>query len=98
MMADHAALIGDAAGTVRPHTASGTSKAFGDAAGLATALQGWTPRQPLPATKLENWEVQRLDRLVTLSELGLELAERSTLGAGVGSQFFNSDSPRRPRT
>jgi 2-polyprenyl-6-methoxyphenol hydroxylase-like FAD-dependent oxidoreductase len=28
MVADHATLIGDAAGTVRPHTASGTSKAF----------------------------------------------------------------------
>ncbi|WP_406502421.1 FAD-dependent monooxygenase [Streptomyces sp. NBC_01602] len=91
MMADHAALIGDAAGTVRPHTASGTSKAFGDAAGLATALQGWAPPHPLPATELESWEVQRLDRLLTLSEFGLELAERSTLGARVGSQFFKSD-------
>ncbi|ASQ99849.1 monooxygenase [Streptomyces sp. 11-1-2] len=91
MVADHAALIGDAAGTVRPHTASGTSKAFGDAAGLATALRGWTLTQPLPAAELENWEARRLDRLLRLSEIGLELAERSTLGARAGSQFFTSD-------
>ncbi|MDX6328608.1 MAG: hypothetical protein QOI83_991 [Streptomycetaceae bacterium] len=88
MVADHAALIGDAAGTVRPHTASGTSKAFGDAAGLAAAMRGWTPSQALPAQALEDWEVRRLDRLVTLSEAGVELAERSTLGVPAGRRFF----------
>ncbi|MFD3454521.1 hypothetical protein ACFWVC_20380 [Streptomyces sp. NPDC058691] len=90
MVADHAALIGDAAGTVRPHTASGTSKAFGDAAGLATALLGWTPAQPLPAGALEHWEVRRLDRLITLSEAGLEPAAGAALGAGEGSRCFGS--------
>lgn len=91
MVADHAALIGDAAGTVRPHTASGTSKAFGDAAGLAAALRGWTPTRPLPASELEHWELRRLDRFLTLSEAGFDLAVRSTLGAQRGSRFFGSD-------
>lgn len=89
MVADHAALIGDAAGTVRPHVAEGASKAFGDAAGLATALLGWSPSQPLPAVALEHWEVRRLDRLVTLSEAGLEPAASAGLGAGAGNTFFS---------
>lgn len=93
MVADHAALIGDAAGTVRPHTASGTSKAFGDAAGLAAALRGWTPARPLPFYELEHWEIRRLDRFLTLSEAGFDLAVRSTLGAGRGTRFFASDRP-----
>ncbi|MGV9703870.1 FAD binding domain-containing protein [Streptomyces sp. NPDC003483] len=93
MVADHAALVGDAAGTVRPHTASGTSKAFGDAAGLAAALQGWRPDQELPAKALEMWEMQRLSRLVSLAESGLHLAARSTLGTPEGGQFFSADSP-----
>ncbi|MFC9078361.1 FAD-dependent monooxygenase [Streptomyces sp. NPDC057062] len=90
MVADHAALIGDAAGTVRPHTASGTSKALGDAAGLATALQGWTPKQPLPTAALDDWEARRLDGLLRLSEIGLELAERSTLGTQAGNRYFEA--------
>ncbi|MFB7498484.1 FAD-dependent monooxygenase [Streptomyces sp. NPDC056161] len=89
MTADHAALIGDAAGTVRPHTASGTSKAFGDAAGLAEALRGWDPSRPLPASALENWEAQRLARLLTLSDAGLELARRSTLGIPTACHYFS---------
>ncbi|WFR74238.1 hypothetical protein P9209_13420 [Prescottella defluvii] len=56
MVADHTALIGDAAGAVRPHTASGTSKAFGDAAGLAAALNGWAPGRDLPVGRLADWE------------------------------------------
>jgi 2-polyprenyl-6-methoxyphenol hydroxylase-like FAD-dependent oxidoreductase len=91
MVADHAVLIGDAAGTVRPHTASGTSKAFGDAAALAAAVRGWTPAQELPAQALADWEVRRLDRLLTLSEAGVELARRSTLGVPEGGQFFHLD-------
>lgn len=93
MVADHAALIGDAAGTVRPHTASGTSKAFGDAAGLAAALRGWTPDQELPARALEIWELHRLDRLVTLADNGLQLAARSTLGVPDGVRFFGAGAP-----
>lgn len=75
MLGGHAVLIGDAASTVRPHTASGTSKAFGDAAGLARALNGWTPPAPLPTRHLENWEASRLSRLVDLSGMGLQLEE-----------------------
>ncbi|MEU6346456.1 FAD-dependent monooxygenase [Streptomyces sp. NPDC046977] len=82
MLTDHAVLIGDAAGTVRPHTASGTSKAFGDAAGLAKALRGWRSGLPLPVQALQEWEVVRLDRLVTLAEAGVHLAARSGLGSG----------------
>ncbi|WP_329326304.1 FAD binding domain-containing protein [Streptomyces sp. NBC_01689] len=93
MVADHAALVGDAAGTVRPHTASGTSKAFGDAAGLAAALQGWTPDTELPARALEIWETQRLGRLVSLAESGLQLAARSTLGIPEGGQFLSVGGP-----
>ncbi|WP_327369533.1 FAD binding domain-containing protein [Streptomyces sp. NBC_01217] len=91
MVADHAALIGDAAGTVRPHTASGTSKAFGDAAGLAAALRDWTPSQELPAQALHAWELHRLSRLLTLAESGLQLAARSMLGVPEGGQFFRSE-------
>ncbi|MEU6019048.1 hypothetical protein ABZ826_35010 [Streptomyces sp. NPDC047515] len=76
MVADHAALIGDAAGTVRPHTASGTSKAIGDAAGLAVALRGWTPAQELPAQALHEWELHRLDHLLALAGSGLQLRLR----------------------
>ncbi|MET8830462.1 FAD-dependent monooxygenase [Streptomyces sp. NPDC004610] len=88
MVADHAALIGDAAGTVRPHTASGTSKAFGDAAGLATALRDWTPSRPLPAERLAQWEENRLIELLTLAEAGMDLAARSQLGTPGGRRFF----------
>ncbi|MFF2852802.1 FAD-dependent monooxygenase [Streptomyces sp. NPDC058001] len=88
MVADHAALIGDAAGTVRPHTASGTSKAFGDAAGLAAALRDWAADRPLPAERLAQWEEDRLVQLVTLSGAGMDLAARSQLGTPGGRRFF----------
>ncbi|AUA07975.1 monooxygenase [Streptomyces sp. SID8382] len=90
MVADHAALIGDAAGTVRPHTASGTSKAFADAAGLAAALRGWTPDQELPAGRLADWEQERLLHLVALSRAGIDLASRSSLGTTGSRRFFIS--------
>ncbi|MFD8378135.1 FAD-dependent monooxygenase [Streptomyces sp. NPDC059679] len=90
MIADHVALIGDAAGTVRPHTASGTSKAFADAAGLAAALRGWTPGQDLPAGRLADWERERLSHLVALSRAGIDLANRSALGTANGRRFFVS--------
>ncbi|REE66136.1 2-polyprenyl-6-methoxyphenol hydroxylase-like FAD-dependent oxidoreductase [Streptomyces sp. 3212.3] len=90
MIADHAALIGDAAGTVRPHTASGTSKAFADAAGLAVALRGWAPGQDLPAGRLADWERERLLHLVALSRAGIDLANRSSLGTADSRRFFVS--------
>jgi 2-polyprenyl-6-methoxyphenol hydroxylase-like FAD-dependent oxidoreductase len=91
MVADHAALIGDAAGTVRPHTASGTSKAFGDAAGLAEALNGWTSAEALPIRSLKDWEMKRFVHLATLSQMGIGMAARSSLGVSMGRQYFASD-------
>ncbi|MFK0109997.1 FAD-dependent monooxygenase [Streptomyces sp. NPDC091217] len=90
MVADHAALIGDAAGTVRPHTASGTSKAFADAAALAAALRGWSPDQDLPVSRLADWEQERLLHLVALSRAGIDLADRSSLGTTGSRRFFVS--------
>ncbi|MEV6229939.1 FAD-dependent monooxygenase [Saccharopolyspora shandongensis] len=90
MVADHAVLMGDAAGTVRPHTASGTSKAFGDAAGLASALGGWAPPERLPTRRLEGWEAQRLAHLVTLAAMGMRLASNSSLGTTIGRQFLGA--------
>lgn len=90
MVADHVALIGDAAGTVRPHTASGTSKAFGDAAGLAAALTGWRPDAALPIGGLRAWEHARLSHLRAVAAGGVRLAGQSGLGPG-GPQYLTSD-------
>lgn len=86
-VAEHIVLIGDAAGTVRPHTASGTSKAFGDAAALAHALTGWHRGTPLPLRRLDAWAAQRTVHLVDVAEAGVRLAARSQLGIG-GPQFL----------
>ncbi|MEO1089814.1 MAG: monooxygenase [Pseudomonadota bacterium] len=74
-------LIGDAAGTVRPHTASGTSKAFGDAALLAEALKGWRADASLPTNRLESWEASRNAELSSIARQGRQLAARSGLGS-----------------
>ncbi|MEN4478597.1 hypothetical protein [Mycolicibacterium cosmeticum] len=84
---EHTVLIGDAAGTVRPHTASGTSKAFGDAAGLAHALTGWRRGTPLPLRRLDAWAAQRTVHLADIADAGVRLAARSQLGVG-GPQFL----------
>jgi 2-polyprenyl-6-methoxyphenol hydroxylase-like FAD-dependent oxidoreductase len=89
MVADHIVLLGDAAGTVRPHTASGTSKALGDAAGLAHALNGWTPSDELPTRNLKDWEAQRLAHLLTVARSGIRLASQSFLGTTSGRQFLS---------
>lgn len=86
MVVGRVVLIGDAAGTVRPHTASGTSKAFGDAAGLAHAMADWTPGGRLPEQRLEHFEHQRLTHLVGLARHGVRLAAQSSLGLG-GPEF-----------
>lgn len=91
MVADHVALIGDAAGTVRPHTASGTSKALGDAARLAAALTDWQPGQALPSRELEIWERARLSHLRTVAGVGLKLASDSGLGLS-GPQRLQPDT------
>lgn len=90
MAADHIALIGDAAGTVRPHTASGTSKAFGDAAGLAAVLTGWRPGSALPVGALRGWEHARLSHLRAVAAGGIRLAGQSGLGPG-GPQYLTAE-------
>jgi len=80
MVADRVMLLGDAAGTVRPHTASGTSKALGDAATLARALHGWAPPASLPQGRLASWEAHRLAHLDAVARSGIRLAAHSLLG------------------
>ena len=74
------ALIGDAAGTVRPHTAAGTAKAFADATLLAMALDGWTASASFPLDRLTWWERQRQGDLIMTSHMGMRLAASSGLG------------------
>ncbi|MEM7710502.1 MAG: FAD-dependent monooxygenase, partial [Pseudomonadota bacterium] len=75
-----ALLLGDAAGTVRPHTAAGTSKAFGDAALLAAALKDWRSDMPLDKDKLEQWSAIRTQDLQATARRGIALAAGSGLG------------------
>jgi 2-polyprenyl-6-methoxyphenol hydroxylase-like FAD-dependent oxidoreductase len=89
MVHGRAVLIGDAAGTVRPHTASGTSKALGDAAGLAHALADRVPGDDLPAARLEDFERRRLTHLVEVARHGVRLAAQSSLGVS-GPEFLVS--------
>lgn len=74
-------LIGDAAGTVRPHTASGTSKAFGDAALLADALKLWQSGTTLPKDRLDTWEAYRNSNLGSTAKRGHQMAAHSGLGS-----------------
>jgi len=71
------ALIGDAACTVRPHTASGTSKAASDAVSLAEAL-------PADATdviaRLAQWSTRRREEVTSLLDKGPQLAVAFGLG------------------
>ncbi|RQZ39734.1 FAD-dependent monooxygenase [Burkholderia sp. Bp9099] len=72
------ALVGDAACTVRPHTASGTSKAAGDAVSLAQAL-------PADASdvveRLAQWSARRREEVTALLEKGPQLAASFGLGS-----------------
>lgn len=87
MAGDHAVLIGDAAGTVRPHTASGTSKALGDAADLARAVHGADSYGELPRM-LNQWEAHRLSHRTAVARQGIRLAAQSSLGIA-GPDFFS---------
>jgi hypothetical protein len=85
---DHTALIGDAAGTVRPHTASLlTPLALDDAAALAQAIDAADSAGELPA-RLKQWEVPRLSHLVGVARHGIRLASQSALGVA-GPQFLS---------
>lgn len=70
-------LIGDAACLVRPHTASGTSKAAADALSLAHALRDQGETLELA---LRSWESERLSAARQLSEYGRAIAGRGNLG------------------
>lgn len=88
MRAGRTLLVGDAAGTVRPHTASGTSKAVGDVLALARALDGWNPNTPLPDERLSAWERERSQHLRSVAATGMQLAGRASLGVPHAPQFL----------
>ncbi|MEM8995437.1 MAG: FAD-dependent monooxygenase [Acidobacteriota bacterium] len=75
-----AVLIGDAAGTVRPHTAAGTSKAFGDATALGESLGSWDASEAPTAAVFTSWDQHRTGDLVATAYRGLQLAAGSGLG------------------
>ncbi|SMG60447.1 FAD binding domain-containing protein [Paraburkholderia susongensis] len=70
-------LTGDAACTVRPHTASGTSKAAHDAVSLAQAL---SPDATDVVQRLAAWSTQRRAEVTSLLEKGPQLAASFGLG------------------
>ncbi|RKE39941.1 2-polyprenyl-6-methoxyphenol hydroxylase-like FAD-dependent oxidoreductase [Paraburkholderia sp. BL23I1N1] len=72
------ALIGDAACTVRPHTASGTSKAADDAVALAEALSSNSELHVEQVLAL--WAARRRDEVGRLLAKGPELAASFGLG------------------
>lgn len=74
---DRVVLLGDAACVVRPHTASGTSKAAADALSLAHTLRDHSGT--LEAA-LMAWESERLCAAEQLSNYGKAIARRGSLG------------------
>ena len=70
-------LIGDSACIVRPHTASGTSKASGDAVALAQHLQAHNLDV---SAALPRWQAERMAVAQRLIHHGWSLARRSGLG------------------
>ncbi len=83
------ALVGDAAGTVRPHTAAGTAKAFADATLLARTLVGWDNSGALPVEALLDWERQRNSDTSVIAQMGLNLATNSALGVQNAPQLWS---------
>lgn len=77
MYGNRALLIGDSACIVRPHTASGTSKASGDAVALARHLQASDFDL---ARALPRWQSERMAVAERLLRYGRALARRSRLG------------------
>lgn len=72
-----ACVIGDAAFVVRPHTASGTSKAYNDAISLATSLSYHT--DTIEAA-LQHWQYEQIRYARQIVAYGKMLALRSGLG------------------
>jgi 2-polyprenyl-6-methoxyphenol hydroxylase-like FAD-dependent oxidoreductase len=77
MVFGRACIIGDAAFVVRPHTASGTSKAYNDAISLATSLSYHT--DTIEAA-LEHWQYEQIRYARHIVNYGKMLALRSGLG------------------
>ena len=76
MFKGQVAILGDAAYLVRPHTASGSAKAYRDAITLAMAIQDKGNLQ----TSLEIWSDQQIGHARALAIHGRQLALRSHLG------------------
>lgn len=70
------AILGDAANLVRPHTASGTAKAYRDAISLAMNLS----EQKDLNTALQNWNKYQIRHAISLDMHGRQLAAQSGLG------------------
>jgi 2-polyprenyl-6-methoxyphenol hydroxylase-like FAD-dependent oxidoreductase len=77
MVFGRACVIGDAAFVVRPHTASGTSKAYNDAISLATSLSYHTDTTE---AALEHWQYEQIRYARQIVAYGKMLALRSGLG------------------
>lgn len=80
MYSGRIALLGDAAFVVRPHTASGTAKAYRDAIALADCLyyhQGDIDKA------LPHWNDQQIREAAHLVQYGKQLALRSGLGVDI---------------
>ncbi|WP_205189987.1 FAD-dependent monooxygenase, partial [Burkholderia sp. LMG 13014] len=72
------ALVGDAACTLRPHTASGMSKALADAVTLAQAL----PSSAYDVTRrTASWAAARRVASASLADAGVRFATDLGLGA-----------------
>ena len=76
MFKDNVVVLGDAACLVRPHTASGTAKAYRDAITLAMAME----EHPDMQTALQFWNKQQLRHSRALVVHGQQLASHSQLG------------------
>jgi len=76
MFKDNVVVLGDAACLVRPHTASGTAKAYRDAITLAMAME----EHPDMQTALQFWNKQQLHHSRALVVHGQQLASHSQLG------------------
>jgi len=77
MVFGRACIIGDAAFVVRPHTASGTSKAYNDAISLATSL---SYHRASIETALQHWQYEQIRYTSRIVTYGKMLALRSGLG------------------
>lgn len=76
MYKGNVAVLGDAASLVRPHTASGTAKAYRDSITLAMSLEEHTDTQ----TALRFWNEHQLRHARALAIHGQQLAASSELG------------------